>query len=58
MRRDDELELLRDLGGARGYFVNSMADGRYVIERQGTRCFRGTAAEAHRWLRAAPSCRR
>jgi hypothetical protein len=50
-RGTSEGDLLIDLAHRRGFHVRATGDGIYEVERGGARCFKGTAAEVHRWLR-------
>jgi hypothetical protein len=52
-RGTSERDLLIDLARGRGFVIHALGDGLYQIEgKSGERCLRGTAAEAHRWLRS------
>jgi hypothetical protein len=41
-----------DLAHRLGFCVRALGGGVFQIEKKGERCFKGTAAEVHRWLRS------
>jgi hypothetical protein len=48
----DEHGLLIDLAHRRGFCVHTLGGGVFSVEKNGgERCFKGSAAEVHRWLR-------
>jgi hypothetical protein len=52
-RGTSERDLLIDLARQGGFIIHALGDGLYQIEgKSGERCLKGTAAEAHRWLRS------
>jgi hypothetical protein len=51
----DEHGLLIDLAHRRGFRVRELDGGDYRVERAGEVCFKGSAAEVHRWLRDKPA---
>ncbi len=50
-RGTDEHGRLIDLAHRRGFRVRALDGGIYRVEQAGEVCFKGSAAEVHRWLR-------
>ena len=51
-RGTDEHGMLIDMLARRGFRVHTRSDGVFEVTENNRYCFRGIAAEVHRWLRS------